>query len=228
MKYCPSCKVLLNNDSDKCSLCYKKTVDKNVVVNKQEYPKYYYFSKQNHIIQGVLALLTIQFGFLAIILNIWFFAEAPVIWSVWVCFGSFILWMTTRLVIFSQRNLSIRLLAAHSIVFWVLLLLDVVFSMEGFRFWSLTYATPFLSIVFLSVTLIIVLTKTGSYPDYFGNIILHILFMILPIVLYFTTDIISTIIPGLISAIIALITLVAILVLPSKEMKEEIKKRLHI
>ncbi len=229
MKYCKNCNVYISNLDEKCCLCNEIVIETKVQSNMQVYPKYYEWPKNKNIFQTILLLISIIVSLISLIINIIFYEELQYLWSILICFGSFILWLTSRLVIFSQRNLSIRLLAANTILFWFLLSLDLLLMPSTYGYWNLTYLVPFTSILFLLVTLTIVLTKAGTYPDYFGNMVLHITFMILPIVLYICTEnVILSVIPAIISSTIALIIIIGMFVLPSKGTKEEIKKRLHI
>ncbi len=228
MKYCRNCNVLLSTEDDTCLLCYKKITTHNDDYNSQEYPKYFELSKENKKLQTMFFISGVLFGLVAIGLNLWFYKSFSFNWSLLVCFCSFLLWVAMRLVIFSQKNLSLKLMGTHLTLFWLLLIIDYFFASEGFEYWSLTYASPFLSVVFLTITLIIVISKIEAYPDYFGNIILHILFLFTPMILYFSTNVITTIIPAVIAMVIGLITLAGVFILPSSKTQEEIKKRLHI
>ncbi len=225
MKYCNNCKVTLSSN-DKCILCNGEVVDSNKEYNVQEFPKYNI--SNNNIYPFIFAIVAALFGLLAIIVNLLLYSKFSFAWSLGVCFSSFMIWVALRLVIFSHKNLTLRLTLAHIIVFWLMIFIDMTFSSDNVKYWSITYASPISSIIFLSITLLVIILKKNSYPDYFGNLLLNGLFLITPLILCFSVDVVNTIIPSSISCVIGIVILLLMFVLPSKKTREEIKKRLHI
>ncbi len=226
MKYCKNCNVALSSDNDKCILCNNEVNDCNKEYNTQSYPKYNI--SNNNIYPFVFAVIASLFGLLAIILNLLFYSKFSFAWSLGVCFSSFMIWVALRLVIFSHKNLTLRLTLAHIIVFWLMIFVDMTFSSDNIKYWSITYASPISSLIFLSITLLIIFLRKDSYPDYFGNLLLNGLFLITPLILCFSVDVVNTLIPSAISCVIGVIILLLMFILPSKKTREEVKKRLHI
>lgn len=227
MKYCKNCNVLINNEKETCFLCNNEVENSNKEYNVQDYPKYSSVN-ENMLLPLIFAIISSIFGVIAIILNLLLYDKFSFAWSLGVCFSSFMIWVALRLVIFSHKNLTLRLTLAHITVFWLLIFIDLAFSSVNVKYWSITYASPIISAIFLTSTLIIVFTRKNSYPDYFGNLLLNVLFLITPLILCFSVGVVNTLIPSTISAVLGILTLLLMFVLPSNKTREEIKKRLHI
>lgn len=227
MRYCDNCNVLINNDKDDCLLCMSKTKDVDSKKNVETYPLYTKVNKGN-LYSVICAIISSALGVLAIILNLLFYDRFSVAWSLAVCFSSFLIWVALRLIIFSRKNVTLKLTFAHTTIFWLLLFIDVTFTSDADKYWSLIYASPIMSLLFLSITLVMIFYRKNSYPDYFGNLLLNVLFLITPIVLCFSLYKVDNLLLPLISSVIGLITLFCMFVLPSSKTRNEIKKRLHI
>lgn len=224
MNFCEKCNIYI--EKEKCPLCNINTIKKEKKHLSNDYPKF--VDKNKNILPKILLINTLVLGLFFVMVNIFFYEDLSAFWSLITCYGCFIAYVFLRLVIFSKKNLSIRIIVSHVLILSLIIFVNIFTFNINVGFWSLTYVMPILAIVFLGITIYEVV-KTNSYPDFFGNIILHILFLCIPIVLYLSFDnLITNIVLSIISFVIAMITLLVLFVVPTKKTKEEIKKRLHI
>ncbi len=229
MKYCNSCNMYINSNSLQCPLCYKKTTDNTKTQIVQDYPKYSVVKVKNNKLELFINTTLILATLISILLNIIFYCKKESLWCVLATVVFISIWLLSRLVLFSKRNLSLKLSLFQTSLLFIMIAYDYLYSSEQFKYWSITYAIAFVASIGLISIVCVVITKRDTYPDYFGNIILNIFGLLVPIILYFTIPtFITNVIPAIIAFIVAVLTIISLFIFPTKTTKDEILKRLHI
>lgn len=229
MKYCSNCNVFLNDDKEKCYLCNNSVETKHKKVNNQNYPHIYTRSSKNikagKVVLSILIFLTISL----IAINIITYNNIPIYWSMISTITLLLCCLFFKFAFFSYKSLSLKLVSLHFLIGTFFIFLDGIFIYSDIKFWSITYVIPFLALIFLFVTLIIISSRKEAYKEYFGNIIINLLLLYLPLIFYIVFDnVVTNIIPPIICALLSTIILLCIFIFPSKQTKEELKKRMHI
>lgn len=225
MKYCHNCNVFVLKENDKCHLCNGELVSK---VKQENYPLIVR-TKVNKRLDETTFSIMVLIEFILFIINILTFNTISSYWSVLTLILGVIFYLILKFTFFSYKSMSIKLLLIQIISSAIFIFLDIFLSLESIKYWSFTYVVPFSSIIFLIVSGIIVVSRKEAYKEYFGNFMVQIFILTTPLVLYFThPHLIKSVYPSIVCFIIAVMTFILLNILPSKETKEEIKKRIHI
>lgn len=217
MRICKKCNLKIKTDSDICPLCQNKLIGKkeeNVFpIIPNIYKKYFTFFKILLFISFVTSLLCIAVD---LMINKYHF-------SLFVILGFVCLFIILKTA-FNNKESIFKSILSQLIILSCLSILWDYFT--GFHHWSFTYVIPILCII-CSINLAILSIMLKDYLEqeifYF---ICTILIGIIPL-LFIVIDIPNKI-PSVISVLFNLICFITLLIFKFKDVKEELKRRMHI
>ena len=217
MRICKKCNLRIKTDSDICPLCQNKLIGKkeeNVFpLIPNIYKKYFTFFKILLFISFIISLLCITVD---LMINKYHF-------SLFVILGFICLFIILKTA-FNNKESIFKSILSQLIILSCLSILWDYFT--GFHHWSITYVIPILCII-CSINLAILSIVLKDYLEqeifYF---ICTILIGIIPL-LFIVIDIPNKI-PSVISVLFNLICFITLLIFKFKDVKEELKRRMHI
>lgn len=217
MRICKKCNLRIKTDSDICPLCQNKLIGKkeeNVFpLVPNIYKKYFTFFKILLFISFIISLLCITVD---LMINKYHF-------SLFVILGFICLFIILKTA-FNNKESIFKSILSQLIILSCLSILWDYFT--GFHHWSIIYVIPILCII-CSINLAILSIVLKDYLEqeifYF---ICAILIGIIPL-LFIAIDIPNKI-PSVISVLFNLICFITLLIFKFKDVKEELKRRMHI
>lgn len=217
MRICKKCNLKIKTDSDICPLCQNKLIGKkeeNVFpIIPNIYKKYLTFFKILLFISFIISLLCITAD---LMINKYHF-------SLFVILGFVCLFIILKTAFNNKESIFKSILSQLVILSCLSILWDYF---TGFHHWSITYVIPILCII-CSINLAILSIVLKDYLEqeifYF---ICTILIGIIP--LLFIVIGIPNKIPSIISILLNLTCFITLLIFKFKDVKEEIKRRMHI
>ena len=217
MRICKKCNLKIKTDSDICPLCQNKLIGKkeeNVFpLIPNIYKKYFTFFKILLFISFIISLLCITVDLMI----------SKYHFSLFVILGFICLFIILKAV-FNDKESIFKSILSQLVILSCLSILWDYFT--GFHHWSITYVIPILCII-CSINLAILSIVLKDYLEqeifYF---ICAILIGIIP--LLFIVIGISNKIPSVISVLFNLICFITLLIFKFKDVKEELKRRMHI
>ncbi len=211
MKYCPSCNIYFNSDSNNCSFCNSECTNSKDVVNVQKYKDFtekvdYDKRDKNY------KLITILVCLITIISNVLMYKTNTQIFASYVCI------IAVSICCIAINNMSNKLIYYHCIFYAISKLLDLYIFKTPI---TIVYSLPIISITFL----LTIFTSKGMYKDAFGIIVFDIVLCFIPYIIL-SENYNTTKIPAYCSMIFGIIAI--IILISKKETLIEIKKRLHL
>ena len=223
MKECNKCKIKIETHYDYCPLCHQTLtgeVDPDFEelyvpkIHADHIPKrtndiFLFISVISIVVLGVVNLTTMQYGF----------------WSL-IPIGSFIyLYLLMKFGVLSRINAMKRVTVNTIILFLLVLFINIFTNTESY--WSVDYILPALIMTNNFTVLIIMLIRNREFKEYARNLLLLVLFSLIPLILYYTnlTDIVIMPIFTIAQGISILLFMV---VFYPKILKEVLHKTFHI
>ncbi len=217
MKVCKKCKVKVKTDSDFCPLCQNK------LTGKQEenvfpyiptiYKKYFTFFRILLLVSIIISLTCIAID---LMINSYHF-------SIFVVMGFICLFVILKIAL-TKRD------SVFKTILWQLVILALIAIswdyFTGWHSWSLSYVLPILCIVgSISISIMAIVLKDYLDEELFYFICI-VLIGIIPLIFVFT-DIVTIKVPSIISSFLNLVCFFSLLILKYKDVKEELKRRMH-
>lgn len=217
MRICKKCNLKIKTDSDICPLCQNKLIGKkeeNVFpIIPNIYKKYFTFFKILLFISFVTSLLCIAVD---LMINKYHF-------SLFVILGFVCLFIILKTAFNNKESIFKSILSQLIILSCLSILWDYS---TGFHHWSFTYVIPILCIICsINLAILSIMLKDHLEQEIF-YFICTILIGIIPL-LFIVIDI-SNKIPSVISVLFNLICFITLLIFKFKDVKEELKRRMHI
>lgn len=222
MIYCNHCKVYIRDNKAKCPLCGNILSDND---NKGEgedvYPRIP-LEYEGHMVIRILIFISI----VAIVASYVIYKILPsnVNWPGFVLFGLLSIWLSLTYALRKSHNIT------KSIMWQVIIVSVLAIFWDwkiGWRGWSLDYAIPFLCITAMLVMYITAKVMKLSARNYISYFLLGGLFGIIP-VLFILIDLVNVNYPSIISVAVSIVFLSAIIIFQGDNIKEELRKRMHI
>ena len=217
MRICKKCNLKFKTDLDICPLCQNKLIGK-----KEEnvfpfipniYKKYFTFFKILLFISIIISLICITID---LMIDKYHF-------SIFVILGFICLFIILKTAFNNKDSLFKSIL-------WQLVILSTLSVIwdyfTGFHYWSITYVIPILCII-CSVNLAILSIILKNYLE--EELFYFICIALIGVVPFIFIIIgIPNRIPSIISILLNLICFVSLLIFKFKDVKEELKRRMHI
>lgn len=219
MKYCPKCKVSLNDENEECILCNGKVKKEEVDSVFPYVPNIY---KQYNTFFRVLVLIALICSCICVFFNVILPFETK--WSIFVILGFICLFVLLKISITKRYNLPKRLVTQVIIISLLSLLWDYL---TGWHLWSTTYVIPIICSV-TSIDMVIVAKVLKLYiEDYIIYSISIAILGLVPII-FILCNLTTTIYLSYICIFLNLLSFVLLIVLKWDDVLRELKRRFHI
>ena len=219
MKYCEKCKVSVRGDRKRCPLCNAVLVGEAVPGGFPQLPNGMH---RRRLWTSILALVSVAACVVCLLLN--YLHRESGLWSLFVLGGVLCMWLTLGLALYKQRNVPKTLVWE---VFLVSALSVVWDYATDWRAWSINYVIPIVCMGAM-VTLVFMFrlfnVSSGSLIVY---LLVDALLGILQMVLLLT-GFITVPLPSILCVGLSLIMLAAMLIFKGRNVKKELRRRLHM
>ena len=217
LKQCKKCRINVKTDEEICPICQNKLVGKSENV----FPYVPTIKKKYSLFFKILLLVSIVASLICVAID---YMLNKYHFSVLVIFGFICLFIILKTTL-TKRDSIFKTILWELVIFAILTISWDYFT--GWHSWSLTYAIPILCMVG-SVSMAILSIILHDYLDeelfYF---ICIALVGIIPLIFIFT-NIITNKLPSLICSFLNIFCFFGLLIFKFKEVKEELKRRMHI
>lgn len=221
MKYCNHCKVYIREDRDRCTLCENILDDELKSKSEDVFPDIPPFY-ESHLAMKILIFISIIAVVVSFGINMVF--PTRVNWPILFIFGVLSIWI--GLIIIVQKRYHIPKKIIWQVI--IISLLAIFWDYEtGWRGWSIDYVIPIACVSAMIIMYVTAKIMNLSIRDYITYAFLDGIFGIIPVV-FIAFDLVKVIYPSIISIGFSIISLSAIFIFQGKEIKAEIKKRMHI
>ncbi|MFA5560827.1 MAG: DUF6320 domain-containing protein [Acholeplasmataceae bacterium] len=221
MKYCKNCKMQMDTTSSECLFCNEtlkvlsdeKTDYMFAVVKKR---------KPNHYIARLLNILNVISALLVLYVD--YRANNSLTWSPVVAIANLyvIIFITTIRI---KTNWTTTF--SKTIILTLLALIFIGIALQDYH-WALDYVLP-LGISFnILLLLILLFFNRKKWFDYAINLLILSIFALVPGILQLFNRLIIAPWPSIVSFFLGLAVIIGIIFIPSKENKEEFKRRFHV
>lgn len=221
MLYCDKCKLDVAGDRKRCPLCHS-ILDRTGGESYETFPAVPTVYEQHGLLFRILIMASIAAGVISAAINL--MVPQSGWWSLFVLLGLACLWVSLSFGIRKRRNIMKN--TVYQVV--VLSLLAVLWdALTGWHGWSIDYVIPIgciAALAFLGIMARIMKLPVSSYMIY---LCIAALFGIVPIVFYLT-GCLRVLYPSIICVAASVLSLSALIVFEGGNMRDELRRRLHI
>ena len=221
MKMCENCAVSVSGGFEKCPLCQNALVSGT----QDEYEPFPFIPlviNKHSLLLRLLLLCSVAVAIISFTVN-WMLPQSG-FWSLFVVAGVACVWVSLLTAIRKRHNILKNLSYQVTIISILSVLWDVFTGWHG---WSVDYVIPIAFASVMTATAILARILKMPTETYMVYSVLLILYGIIPAI--FVLSGLSTIIyPSLICVAGSLLSLAALLIFESRNMIEELKRRLHL
>lgn len=220
MQYCEHCKVHIRGNRKYCPLC-RNTLSGAGSEEEEIFPQVPVTYQYNLMIR---VMLFISIGIVVVSLAVNAMFPVKVNWPMFILAGILCIWISLAMVIRKRYNIP------KSIIWQVAVIsvLAVVWDWRtGWRGWSLDYVIPIVCVVAMIVMYITAKIMRLGVRDFIFYILLDSIFGIIP-ALFFLLNLLHIKYPSVISISISVLSLVAVILFEGENIREELKKRMHL
>ncbi|MGE4319993.1 MAG: DUF6320 domain-containing protein [Acholeplasmataceae bacterium] len=220
MKYCKTCKISYDAPLDHCLFCHGDLEN-----HDQHEPSFKYatLEKRKKPSIWIRFLVLLNLGSLFIGLGLDYFNGLPLTWSL--TLGAANVFAIVMLLLFNSKtawNIKVSKLLITTIIGLFLIGL----SIQDYH-WALDYVFPFIVMLQLLVLSSMILFNHKRWLDFSPNIIFMSVLGLFP-GLFLLLNLVDVAWPSVACLSYSFVTLLGILLLPSKESREEFKSRFHV
>ncbi|MEG0994985.1 MAG: DUF6320 domain-containing protein [Bacilli bacterium] len=218
MKKCNCCKVDVITTDNKCPLCQKKLVGKC----ESLFPKNEFNFKKHDLAFKIIIVIGLFTSIVCFLINIIF--KIKPFFSIYVFLAFIYLLGFLYIAIKKRSNPSRAIIKLVNITSLFAILFDLITSWHE---WSISYVIPIILIIAIIVMSILSIIGKLLVEDFIGYFMLNIIYGLIPI-FFILTGIVKMIIPSFICVIVSLFFFIFLFIFEGKNMKTELKRRLHI
>lgn len=219
MKHCSKCKLDVRTNSDLCPLCQNKLTEEDDSVLYPTIPTIY---KKFELFFKIWIMASIAVGIACIAINL-IIPETGTWWH-YAVFGIFCIWVSVFHIIKRRRNVPKAIMNQVFITAVLCIIWDL---WTGWYGWSIDFVLPIMFTVAMLGLFIVARVLKMKEKDYLLYLFMVIAFSIITVVFY-VLDITNIVIPSIICFSSGIISLAAMIIFDSKNMKEELEKRFHL
>lgn len=220
MKYCNHCKVYIRDKREKCILCG------NTLPNAKDdgeeifpnIPPYF----ENHLAIKIMALISVIIVVSSFAIDIIFPSEIN--WPILVLLGIISMWFSLYFLIQRRYHIPKKIIQQVAIISLLAVFWDWKIGWKG---WSLSFVIPIACIGAMILIYVIAKIMKLSLRDYITYALLDGIFGIVP-ALFLLFRWVNFIYPTVICVALSIIFLSALFIFHSKDIKDELDKRMHI
>lgn len=167
MQYCPSCKVNISTQTDKCPLCHQVLPKTDAKDLKQTYPAYELIRNKRHRWAKIISIVAVGVIALSVLFNFLFWHGH--LWCVPVSAAILYVWLVGLLSAKRSVFLGLKLLA-HAIFLPALLLVFNVFTDNAQMVvditWGISYAMPAIFLLFIFMIDVLMIYSKHTVQEY--------------------------------------------------------------
>lgn len=220
MQYCEHCKVNVRDNRPKCVLCQNPLSDYDEDGEKKfpNIPIKY----DSHLALKILTFLSISTIVVSYAIYILF--PVSINWPKYVISTIICIWIILGVIIRKRNNIPKSMIWLVGVLSVIVVFWDFI---TGFRGWSINYAIPLICVsamVVLFITARIMNLKPRHYLFY---LMIDVFYGFLPLIfiLFGWTTVLY---PSIICIAVSIISFVALLLFQGDNIKDELKKRMHV
>ena len=219
MYKCDKCNIKINAINDRCPLCKNKTK----IVKKSEniYPTIPSLYSNANVTFNVLTFISIIGVVISVIIN--YLLNKEISWANFVILGTTSFWLII-LFSFKKGQVFVKKLINYYILFVILLLGWDVFI--NFSKWSVNYAIPILTNIYLLFIFIMGIFNRKTIKEYVLQIYISLIIGFTPLVAYYLGWL-SIYLPSYIATIFNIVVIIFITIFYFNILRKEFKKKLH-
>ena len=222
MKYCKQCDVYFRGGQERCILCSNSLVETDTAIKQEDVFPDIPPSFTNK--QLLRAIIFISVAIIVSSFSIRLIFPSEVNWPLLVLFGVISVWLSLIAVFRKKHDISKTIVWQVTVVAGLSIFWDWQIGWQG---WSLNYVLPSLFLLAFLVMFIAAKILNLSLRDYIFYALISSLFGVVP-VLFILFNWITITYPSIICVTISIIYLTALLVFQGGNIKNELKKRMHL
>lgn len=219
MRKCLKCQVDIASSTDVCPLC-KTPIQKGST--NDVFPKIEYNYKNHNLLLNILKVCSLIASILCLFIN--FTINRSITWSWFIIAGIFSFWLTLTTAIRGRKHFISLLFGEMLIIIIVSFLWDYF---TGFNLWSINYCLPFLTSIYTISILLMRIFRANLAKEFIFYATINSLIGLVPGV-FLLLKLVTVLWPSYISVIISIVILVVLIVFNKRQVKNELKRRLHI
>jgi len=221
MQYCTHCRVKIKGENTVCPLC-AGILDGKGDSNEEVFPFIPTIYQEFNLFIRVLILISIVVVVASFAVNIIFTKESR--WSLPVAAGVMCMWVSLFFIIRKKNNIA-------KTIFWqvgVISILSLIWDKSmGFIGWSIDYVIPSVCVLAMIVMAIGAKILKISVRDLIIYLLIDAIFGLVPAI-FIIFGWLNVIFPSVICVASSIISLSALILFEGDNMKNELKKRMHI
>lgn len=218
---CEKCRVVIVGDHKVCPLC-QSHLSGSPEPQKDTFPFMDTIMHRHNMLIRTLFFISAVLVVLCFAANYLF--SYPGFWSLFVALGVLGMWMSVGIVLRKRHNIPKTIL--WQAIFFSVIMVGVDF-MTGWHRWSLDYAMPCFFIVAVLGMWAVAGILRLRLEDYLVYMLIDVVIGIIPII-FIVFDFVDTKIPSLLCVLASIISLIALVTYKDGEVKNEVRKRLHL
>lgn len=221
MKTCKKCNVTVTGNFEKCPLCQNTLAGESVGEN-EVFPFIPIVKYEHGLLYRLLQLCSAAVVVAALTIN-WMLPESG-FWSLFVIAGVACVWLGISIAVRKRHNVLKNVTYQVTIIGILSILWDVF---TGWHCWSIDFVIPISFVCVMSATSILARVLKMQAENYIVYLVLLILYGIIPAV-FVLNGWSNIVLPSLICVAASLFSLAALFIFEGSNMREELKRRLHL
>lgn len=223
VKYCNSCKVLVDNPVPHCPLCYSTLVQHDNLPESPSYPDYQRVAKRYHLILRILVMISLSAASICLAVNLMTGAK-PFLWSLIVIAAIIYLWIVVFTTLRKHVTLGFKILIQVLSLSGLFAAVDQIIGHYEFAY---DYVLPGLFTAATLTLTILIIVKRVRFKEFILYFLLTALMGFIPLILL-AVGLVRISWPTTACAIYAGLSLVSMFIFADHATKIELKKRFHI
>jgi len=221
MQYCPHCKVKIKGQHTVCPLC-AGILEGDGDPKEEVFPFIPTIYQEFNLFIRVMILISIIVVVACFAINIIFTKESR--WSLPVAAGVLCMWISLFFIIRKKNNIPKTILWQVGIIS----ILSVIWDKSmGFAGWSIDYVIPLICVLAMIVMAIGEKILKISVRDLLIYLLIDVIFGFVPII-FIIFGWLNVIFPSVICVAASIISLSVLILFEGDNMKNELKKKMHI
>ncbi len=225
MKHCDSCHVDIADQTAFCPLCGDVLVGaqaSDLFVPNNPYPNLTEVTRQYNLVYRILLFASLLGGSVSVLVNL--LVSVEILWSLIVVAALLYLWITVPPLLRRGVDYARHIVLQTVLTSFLVAALDIII---GWRAWSVNYVVPGLFCAgIITITIVAAFNYTNLAQYVLYQVMLGV-FGFIPLLLYLL-GISTSFVVSLISAALALASILLTFIFGDRSLKSEFKRRFHL
>lgn len=219
MKQCKKCGVSIRGNESICPLCQSELSGTD---EDEVYPFVPTIYRQYELFFKLLIFSSVAAGVICVAVNL--ILPGSGYWSVFAVLGIICFWISLLYALHRKDNVPGNITAQVFLLSVLSIGWDLLTGWQG---WSLNFVIPIsCSVAMLSLAIIVTVTKVPA-EDYIVNLVVDIVFGIVPLIFYLT-GLVDNVIPSIVCISLSILSLSALILFEGKSVVQEIVKNFRL